>query len=359
MTPLHLARQYQLADLPVNFWLVGQEGHDRQRGERYSLASIRGHPGKMLPALATRLVEHYTKPGDWILDPFSGIGTTGVESIHRDRHYVGLELEAPFVRWQRENLEAAQAKGASGQFRVFQHDARQGLPALLDQPPAFIKSFAAVLTSPPYGKRLKFERNPGSPLFRELIRKGTISGRSIPGSYGASPQNLGNLGSETYLAAVKAVYQHCFAVLRPGGILAIVLQPERDGTVLRPLHHETARICREIGFTFLDEIIAIYSRLTAPGKAAEAGDPESLKVISHASFWRRLAVARQRQAGNPITLGQLEYVLVFRKPSSPPSNPSLSPRRHPSLSRRASSPAVAIDKNRLSAALASPLGPGA
>src|SRR4051794_38137987 len=68
-----------LASLPISFWLVGQEVSLVQRRGRYAPASMR-HPGKMLPLLARNLVEEYTKPGDWILDPLSGIGTTGVEA---------------------------------------------------------------------------------------------------------------------------------------------------------------------------------------------------------------------------------------------------------------------------------------
>ena len=52
-----------------------------QRHGRYHPESNR-HPGKMLPALARRAIETYSDPGDLVLDPMCGIGTTLVEAIH-------------------------------------------------------------------------------------------------------------------------------------------------------------------------------------------------------------------------------------------------------------------------------------
>lgn len=50
----------------------------------------------MLPALARRAVEAYSEPGDLVVDPMCGIGTTLVEASDLGRRAVGVELEA---RW--------------------------------------------------------------------------------------------------------------------------------------------------------------------------------------------------------------------------------------------------------------------
>lgn len=39
-----------------------------------------------------------TKPGDTILDPFNGSGTTGVAAIRNDRKYVGIELNPDYIQ---------------------------------------------------------------------------------------------------------------------------------------------------------------------------------------------------------------------------------------------------------------------
>ncbi|HTE20974.1 MAG TPA: DNA methyltransferase [Armatimonadota bacterium] len=307
-----------LAALPVNFWLVGQEGPVRQRGNRYTPASVSGHPGKMLPNLARRLIDEYTRPGDWILDPLSGIGTTGVEAVCRGRNYVGIELEARFVRWQRENLLRAATAGATGEFALYQADARR-LDAAYGPNRKALKTTCgpvdAVLTSPPYAGRLRQQRNP-SRVMRELIRQGEFGRDVLPGIYGRSEQNLGNLKHAEYLQQMRHVYAGCYQCLRPGGLLLVVLQPQWDRTRLRPLHHETTHLCEELGFQLLDELVAIGSRISVSTK--ERKDPgKKLQITAHASFWRRLRVAQLRETGWPVTLNQLEYVLVLRKPPLP------------------------------------------
>ena len=39
------------------------------------------------------MIDAYSYPGDTILDPFMGSGTTAVAAIYRDRDYVGFELD--------------------------------------------------------------------------------------------------------------------------------------------------------------------------------------------------------------------------------------------------------------------------
>lgn len=299
-----------LTALPVNVWFCGQEGVDTQRQDRYVPASVRAHPGKMRPALARALIENYTRPGDWILDPLSGIGTTGVEAIYLDRNYVGIELEPRFVVLQRQNLRRAKRAGATGWGVVYQGDARRldakdGLPQPRE-PEAANGPIHAVITSPPYGARLQPQNN-GSRITRELLRQGRYHRGILPGIYGPGQDNLGNLDSRTQLEQMEHVYAGCYQVLRPGGLLLVVLQPGRQRQHLRALHHETARLCQELGFDFLDELVAVLGRVVAaPARTAH--------LIPHASFWRRLHVAQHRELGDPITLNQLEYVLVFRKP---------------------------------------------
>jgi site-specific DNA-methyltransferase (adenine-specific) len=51
------------------------------------------HPTEKPVALMERLVRLFTDPGDLILDPFAGSGTTGVAAIRLGRRFIGWELE--------------------------------------------------------------------------------------------------------------------------------------------------------------------------------------------------------------------------------------------------------------------------
>lgn len=49
------------------------------------------YPGKFIPQVASNLVRLLTKPGQYVLDPFCGCGTTIVESVKLGRPVIGLE----------------------------------------------------------------------------------------------------------------------------------------------------------------------------------------------------------------------------------------------------------------------------
>ena len=55
---------------------------------------------KQLTLKPIKLMEHlinvFTKPGDIVLDPFSGSGTTGVACVNTGRQYIGIELTEEF-----------------------------------------------------------------------------------------------------------------------------------------------------------------------------------------------------------------------------------------------------------------------
>lgn len=59
----------------VSVWATAQASPAGQRRGRYVPEST-AHPAKMLPATAVHAISHYTEPGEWVLDPMCGIGTT-------------------------------------------------------------------------------------------------------------------------------------------------------------------------------------------------------------------------------------------------------------------------------------------
>lgn len=51
----------------------------------------------------------YTRPGDIVLDPFNGIGSTGYEAVRALRRYIGFELKAEYAAQANKNLMEAEA----------------------------------------------------------------------------------------------------------------------------------------------------------------------------------------------------------------------------------------------------------
>jgi site-specific DNA-methyltransferase (adenine-specific) len=60
--------------------------------------------------LLQRVVGCASDPGDEVLDPFSGSGTTGEACILSGRRFTGIEKNAERAEWSRLRLRAALAK---------------------------------------------------------------------------------------------------------------------------------------------------------------------------------------------------------------------------------------------------------
>jgi site-specific DNA-methyltransferase (adenine-specific) len=63
-------------------------------------------------ALMLDLVDHFTDPGELVIDPFAGSGTTGVACVRRGRRFLGCELDANVAAIASERL-AAESSGIS------------------------------------------------------------------------------------------------------------------------------------------------------------------------------------------------------------------------------------------------------
>lgn len=104
------------------------------------------HPAKMVAPLLLWIVERYTEPGQTILDPMGGSGTTML-ACPLGRNVVMVELEEKFCQLQRDNWEKSRQMPRlgydMGTCTILQGDARN-LKGLFD----------SVITSPPYTNRM-------------------------------------------------------------------------------------------------------------------------------------------------------------------------------------------------------------
>lgn len=63
------------------------------------------HPTQKPLALLNRIVLASTQPGDVVLDPFIGSGTTAVACTRQGRHCTGIEIEEPYLKQAVARLE--------------------------------------------------------------------------------------------------------------------------------------------------------------------------------------------------------------------------------------------------------------
>lgn len=66
------------------------------------------HHAIMNQVISDWLVEKFTQPNDIILDPFMGLGTTGVSCVKYGRGFIGIELCEQYYNLANERLKAGE-----------------------------------------------------------------------------------------------------------------------------------------------------------------------------------------------------------------------------------------------------------
>jgi SAM-dependent methyltransferase len=272
-------------------WATAQQSPATQRRGRYLPAST-AHPAKMLPAIAAHAITRYTAPGDLVLDPMCGIGTTLVEAVHRDRRAVGIEYETRWAAIARANLALAPPTQAR-LGHVVTGDARH-LDRLL--PPELLDRVDLIVTSPPYGPSTHGQVSTGAGIHKRDHLYGNTLDRG----------NLANIGHQRLLTGFTRILTTAATFLRPGGHVVITVRPWREHSELIDLPSEIAACARCAGLTLIDRAAALLARVTDTGQ-----------IVARGSFFQRSFITRQRRAGLPLHLICHEDVLILRRDNPP------------------------------------------
>ncbi|MWA07404.1 site-specific DNA-methyltransferase [Actinomadura sp. LD22] len=275
---------------------TGQRPSRLQRQGRYTSESMR-HPGKMLPAIAATVIDAFTRPGDLVVDPMCGIGTTLVEAIHLGRDAAGMEYEPDFVHLTVNNLRHAHAQGATGTPQVACGDARniatvyRGLRG----------KAALVLTSPPYGSQTHGH-----------IRSGRDNGGGkVHKSNHRYSTDRGNLAHQP-LPGLLDGFGHILAgsatLLRPGGIIAITVRPIRIKGELLDLPGQVVDTAQQHGLALIGRYVALLAGL------------RNGALVNRASFFQMLETRRARERGIPACASAHEDLLLLQRVTDLPGS---------------------------------------
>jgi adenine-specific DNA-methyltransferase len=72
--------------------------------QRWEYSGNKAHPTEKAVSVLLPLVRSFSRPGDMVLDPFSGSGSTLVAAVLSGRRYVGIDVEAKYVDLARRRL---------------------------------------------------------------------------------------------------------------------------------------------------------------------------------------------------------------------------------------------------------------
>lgn len=191
----------------------------------------RQHPAKFPETLAQEFIQFFTKPGQTVLDPMVGTGSTLIACLRSGRHGLGIELNPGYAQTARQLIgEEAEALGEAADgldVRVLTGDATD--LSAFDLP-----EVDYVLTSPPYWDMLH-ARGAATQAERR-------SDDSLDVIYSESNNDLGNIANyDQFLDTLVGLYAQLTAVVRPGGYLTIIVKNVKKGGSIYPLAWDLAR----------------------------------------------------------------------------------------------------------------------
>lgn len=207
---------------------------------RRSVEELRlNHPASFPLQLAGRCIEIFTAgPGEVVLDPFAGSGTTLLAAYNLGRQGIGFEIYDDYLSLFEQRLCSGEADpaGDAGPPPLLHHDSALNLGRCLEP-----ESIDFVLTSPPYWDILMAKRS---------------ADRRRQRSYGDDAADLGHFGDyESFLESLTAVFHQVHAVLKPGRICAVVVMDIRKKNRFYPLHMDLCTALQPLGFQLEDIII--------------------------------------------------------------------------------------------------------
>jgi DNA modification methylase len=181
------------------------------------------HPCPFSYQDAERLITFFTKRGQKVIDPFSGIASTLKACALTGRVGTGIELNSEYCGWGTERLseEVPAEQLVTYPQQIINGDARDVIQALPDD------EYHFLLSSPPYWRILSKAPDKKAKI-NPALRNGTLA-------YSDDARDFGCIAEyDAFIEAVASFLLSCRRVLKPNGYLAIIVADFRDGPTLYP-----------------------------------------------------------------------------------------------------------------------------
>lgn len=173
---------------------------------------IKNHPASFPPTLANHFIEFFTKKGDWVFDPFMGIGSVLKSAQDLERNCWGIELNEKYQEFAMNRVK----KSTLLKLDVTHGDARKISSLWNDQN---LPKFDFVITSPPYWDMLGKSRGGVKSSLKQRVENG------LDEKYSEDPNDLGNISDlRGYLEALHAIFSGIKSILKPKAYIVVVLQ---------------------------------------------------------------------------------------------------------------------------------------
>lgn len=190
------------------------------------------HGGRFIPRVPEKFVKLFTHPGETVLDPFCGSGTTNVEAKRLNRNSIGIDINPYSTDMTMQRLAELDSPVESGT----RHEIVQGncVEIMTQIPEATID---LVVTSPPYFDVVDYQDG--------------------------HEEQWGNIHDyPAFLDKMRLAFAAIHRAMRPGGYVVVVTQDVYKKYAKCPLHADYIFICRALGFEVISTQVYILNYST-------------------------------------------------------------------------------------------------
>jgi DNA modification methylase len=132
------APQHELAWFAIrgHYRFPGHRPNSVIRVSRVSPGALR-HPAEKPIELMATFINALTRPGDWVLDPFMGIGSTGCAAVDLERRFYGIEIDPIYFNVAHERITGGPVPCYSKSLTPpLPRDSSSDVPSAPSSPPA-------------------------------------------------------------------------------------------------------------------------------------------------------------------------------------------------------------------------------
>lgn len=191
------------------------------------------HPATFAESDIVRLIEFFTKPGENVLDPFLGSGSTLVACAQTGRMGTGIELVEHWAEIARQRIYNEES---DTEHQVIVGDSRKRMLEMEDE------SFDFIVTSPPYWMILRKDW--------DHKVKAERKSKGLSTRYSDEENDLGNSESyEEFLSELGKVFTQCGRVLKKKHYMCVVVSDFRHKSKFFAYHADISRLMETIGLS--------------------------------------------------------------------------------------------------------------
>ncbi|MHA2388852.1 MAG: DNA methyltransferase [Candidatus Hodarchaeales archaeon] len=222
------------------------------------------HPAKFPEILIRKFITFFTKPGELVVDPFLGSGSTVLAAKQCNRNAIGIELSERYIQISKERLAPLVALPYSSLYSTQEkgywyiiHDNSMNLTDIWSK--QGYSEIDLVITSPPYWSQLD----------RTEMRQKERKNKGLDTKYSEIDRlDLANIKDYTlFLETQKNIFTQIHGLMKPKGYLVVITNNVFTEGKLFPLAYDTATSISDTDWILKDEKIWLQDdkRLLALG----------------------------------------------------------------------------------------------